>query len=104
MNVDTSYDPAQPIPFASHSIFGDIVGSLRVLEAGKIIPVRIEESDVQLDLKQTTTDIGANLTLHETVRSFVERMSIPIETQPNAKLDMTFKFGPASVDAVTLPE
>ena len=98
MNIDTSYDPARAAPFASHSIFGDIVGSFRILAADKTIPVGIEESDLELDMKQTTTDVGANLALHETVRAFVEKMAIPVDTQPNAKLDTTFKFGPASVD------
>jgi hypothetical protein len=98
MDIDSSYDPVQPVPFTSRSIFGDIVGDLRILNAGKVIPFRIEESGVQVDMKQTTTDVGADLALHETVRTVVEKMSVPLETQPNAKLDLTFKVGASSVD------
>jgi hypothetical protein len=99
MNIDTSYDPAQPSPFVSRSVFGDIVADLRILEEGKVVPIRIKESDVKLDMKQTTTDVGANLALHETLGAFAERISVPIETQPNAKIDVTFKLGAGSVDA-----
>ncbi len=98
MNIDSTYDPAQPTPFASRSIFGGVVADLRILDAGKLIPFRIEESGVQVDMKQTTTDVGANLALHETVGTVVEKISVPIETQPNAKIDMTFKIGAATVD------
>ena len=98
MNIDSSYDPARPTPFASRSIFGDIVADLRIVDAGKVIPFHFEESGVQVDLKQTTTDVGANLALHETVGTVVEKLSVPIETQQNAKIDMTFKVGAATVD------
>ncbi len=99
IDIDSYYDPAQPVPFASRAIFGDIVGDLRIVNAGKSIPFRIEESGFfQVDMKQTTPDTGADLALHETLRTAVERMSVPIETQPNAKLDMTLKVGVTSVD------
>jgi len=98
INIDSSYDPARPSPFASRSIFGVIAAELRIVAAGKVIPFRIEESGVQVDMKQTTTDTGANLELHETVGTLVEKMSVPIETQPNAKIDTTFKVGAATVD------
>ncbi len=98
MNIDSSYDPARAAPFAWRSIFGDIVADSRILTAGKVIPFRIEESGVQADVKQTTTDVGANLALHETVGTILEKMSVPIETQPNAKVDITFKVGAATVD------
>ena len=99
IDIDSYYDPAQPVPFASRAIFGDIVGYLRIINAGKSIPFRIEELGFfQVDMKQTTTDTGADLALHETLRTAVERMSVPIETQPNAKLDMTLKVGVTSVD------
>jgi hypothetical protein len=98
MNIDSAYDPAQPVPFTSRSIIGDVLGDLRILEAGKVIPFRIEESGVQVDMKQTKTDAGANLELHQTLRTIVERLSVPIETQPNARVDMTFKVGGATVD------
>ncbi|WP_158817743.1 hypothetical protein [Methylocapsa sp. S129] len=98
MHLDISYDPAQPVPFASHSTFGDIVADVRVLDGGATIPLRIQYSDLQADMKQTTTDGGANLALHETLRAFVQKMSIPVETQPNAKIDASFTFGPATVD------
>ena len=98
MSSDTSYDPAQPAPFASRATFGDIIADLRILDAGKIMPYRIEESGVQSEIKQTTTDLGANVTLRESVDAVVQKMSVPIETQPNAKIELTFKSGPASVD------
>ena len=98
MNIDSAYDPAEPVPFTSRSMIGDVLADFRILEAGKVVPFRIEESGVQVDMKQTTADGGANLALHETLRTFVERMSVPIETQPNARLDMTFKVGGATVD------
>ena len=98
MNIDSGYDPAQPVPFTSRSIVGDLLADLRILEAGKVIPFRVEESGLQVDMKQTTADVGANLALHQTVRTIVERLSVPIETQPNAKIDMIFKIGGATVD------
>jgi hypothetical protein len=98
VHFDSSYDPAQPAPFASRSVFGGIIADLRILEGGKVIPFHIEESDFQADMKQTTTDVGANLSLHETLRAVVQKMSVPVETQPNAKIDATFTFGPVSVD------
>ena len=98
MHIDIAYDPTQPAPFVSHSVFGDIVADVRVLDDGKVIPFRIEESDLQADMKQTTTDVGANLALHETARAYVQKMSIPVDTQPNAKIDASFTIGPATVD------
>jgi hypothetical protein len=98
MNIDSAYDPAQPVPFTSRSIVGDVLADLRILQAGKVIPLRLEESGVQIDMKQTTADVGADLALHETLRTIVERISVPIETQPNARIDMTFKVGGATVD------
>ncbi|HLW93149.1 MAG TPA: hypothetical protein VKS78_17845 [Roseiarcus sp.] len=98
VNVDSAYDPARPEPFTSHSTFDDVVADLKILEAGKVFPFRVEESGIQLDMKQTTTDVGANLALRETVRTFVETISVPIENQQDRKIDITFKAGAASVD------
>ena len=58
MNIDSAYDPAQPVPFTSRSMIGDVLADLRILQAGKAIPFRIEESGVQIDMKQTTADVG----------------------------------------------
>jgi hypothetical protein len=98
VNTDNTYDPAQPVPFTSRSMIGDVLADLRILEAGKVIPLRIEESGVEVDLKQTKADVGANLALHETLGTIIERMSVPVETQQSAKLDMTFTVGATTVD------
>lgn len=98
MNVESSYDPAQPAPFDSRSVFGDVVVDLRVLDTGKVIPFRLEESGLEVDLKQTKTDVGANLALHEKVETIVETMTVPLENQQNGKIDLTFKIGATAVD------
>ena len=98
INIDSAYDPAQPVPFTSRSIIGDVLADLRILEAGKVIPFHIEESGVQVDLKQTKSDVGADLALHQTLGTIIERLSVPIETQQHAKVDMTFTVGGATLD------
>jgi hypothetical protein len=49
-------------------------------------------------LKQTTTDVGANLALHEKVGTIVETMTVPLENQQNGKINLTFKIGATAVD------